>query len=175
MTYTSTLANTQRLIILGRLLRSGFPMNNASLLRRQYPLRIHFDTGKSSFRALTHGRTLVCLWIRIVAVSHVTFNRFELRRPDNTTLAVKWADFCTTHEKYCVHDHDREWYVDHQLGQILRAYVRYLPQKFMTYGDEIEGAIFGEIHERLGPNILLTFVDGFEREYLFPVTVPAPS
>jgi hypothetical protein len=170
---TWTSLTPERLAIVGRLLRIGFPIHHASLLR-QYPLRIHVDGGET--RALTNGGTAILLWIRIAAVSRVTFDRFEVRRADNTPLDVEWADYCDTHEHYCVHDPKRgAWCADHPLSQTLRTILAISPKKCMTYGDVFEGCILGESRERLPPNILLAFIDTFESEFLFPMSVPAPS
>ncbi len=45
----------------------------------------------------------------------------------------------------------------------------------MAYGDDFEGYLVGESSESLADarHFLLAFIDKFDREYLFPISLPA--
>lgn len=165
----------ERLAIIGRLVRVGWAIDHAALLRH-YPLRIYTGApGTTKIFPLTNGGTGIFIWIRIVAVSRVTFNRFEVRRPDNTPVPVRWAEYCDTHSGYCIHDRERGCKVERSLSDDLELFIRAMQKKFMAYGDDFEGYLVGESSESLADarHILLAFIDKFDREYLFPISLPA--
>jgi hypothetical protein len=165
----------ERLAVIGRLLRVGCPIDHAALLR-YYPLRIYTGApGDTKLFPLTNGGTGIFISIRIVAVSRVTFNHFELRRPDNTPIPVRWAEYCDTHSGYCIHDRERGCKAERSLSDDLELFIRAMQKKFMAYGDDFEGYLVGESSESLADarHFLLAFIDKFESEYLFPISLPA--
>lgn len=163
----------ERLAIVGRLLRAGWPVDHAALLPH-YPLRI-YSTGDSKLVPLAKGGTGIIIWIRIVAASRVTFNHFELRRSDNTPIPVRWAKYCDKHGGYCIHDREVCWKADRSLSEDLELFIRAMQMKSIACADDFEGCLVGESSESLADarHFLLAFIDKFESEYLFPISLPA--
>jgi len=169
----------ERRAIASRLVRSGCPVEYPSLLCL-YSVRIYPGAAETNFFfPLTSGGTGFIFFIRIVAMAPVTFGRFELRLADNTPIPVKWAEYCKEHEGFCVHDKVGGGYkAVHSINEF-SLWLRGLEKKFLTLGDEFEGFLVGasSVSLTVSPanpaNLLLAFVDKFESEFLFPISLAA--
>lgn len=169
----------ERRAIVSRLVRSGCPIEYPSLLDL-YSLRIYLGSAETNFFfPLSSGGTGFVCFARIVAMAPVTFDRFELRLADNTPIPVRWAEYCDEHESYCVHDKVYGGYkADRSINELGR-WLKGLEKQFLTLGDEFKGYLVGSTSVSLPvspvspANLLLAFIDKFESEFLFPISLAA--
>jgi hypothetical protein len=132
---------------------------------------------RTCFFPLVSGGTGIVVWIRMVAVSRVTFSGFALRKRDGTPVAVRWAEYCDSHKAFCIH----EWLhgvlpVSPSIMQEVESNLSALKRAFMTAGDEFIGYLVGETSEHLysmqdAARMFLVVKAGFEDEYFFPISL----